>query len=44
VGSGTVRCVRKDDGPIAIGSTWANTSKLAGISTELTYTLDELRD
>ncbi len=25
-----------------IGSTWQNTSKIAGISTELTYTLKEL--
>jgi hypothetical protein len=38
---GTVRCVRDDQGPVRIGSTWHNTSKIAGISTELTYTLRE---
>ena len=41
---GTVRCVRNDDGPVRIGSSWHNTSKIAGISTELTYTLQELSD
>ena len=41
---GTVRCVRNDDGPVKIGSSWHNTSKIAGISTELTYTLQELSD
>lgn len=41
---GTVRCVREDDGPVRIGSTWHNTSKLAGISTELTYTLEQLSE
>ncbi len=41
---GTVRCVRNDDGPVAIGSSWHNTSKIAGISTELTYTLEQLTD
>jgi hypothetical protein len=39
---GTVRCVRNDDGPVRIGSSWQNTSKIAGISTELTYTLEQL--
>ena len=39
---GTERCVRTDDGPIRVGSTWHNTSKIAGVTTELTYTLDEL--
>ena len=39
---GTVRCVREDEGAVRIGSTWHNTSKLAGISTELTYTLTQL--
>jgi hypothetical protein len=37
-----VRCVRNDDGPVRIGSSWQNTSKIAGISTELTYTLEQL--
>jgi carbon monoxide dehydrogenase subunit G len=41
---GTVRCVRNQDGPVAVGATWHNTSKIAGISTELTYTLEELTD
>jgi carbon monoxide dehydrogenase subunit G len=39
---GTVRCVRRDDGPVAVGASWQNTSKIAGISTELTYTLEQL--
>jgi carbon monoxide dehydrogenase subunit G len=41
---GTVRCVRNDVGPVAVGSSWQNTSKIAGISTDLTYTLEELSD
>ena len=41
---GTVHCVRNGDGPVAVGSSWHNTSKIAGISTELTYTLEELTD
>jgi carbon monoxide dehydrogenase subunit G len=41
---GTVRCVRDDDGPVAVGASWHNTSKIAGISTELTYTLEQLTD
>jgi hypothetical protein len=41
---GTVRCVRTDDGPVVVGSTWHNTSKIAGISTDLTYTLEQLTD
>ncbi len=39
---GTVRCVRSDEGPVVVGSSWQNTSKIAGISTELTYTLEQL--
>jgi carbon monoxide dehydrogenase subunit G len=39
---GTQSCERTDSGPIRIGATWHNTSKIAGISTELTYTLEEL--
>jgi carbon monoxide dehydrogenase subunit G len=40
---GTETCVRTDGpGPVAVGSTWHNTSKLAGSTTELTYTLTEL--
>ena len=41
---GTVRCVRADDGPVTVGSSWHNTSKIAGISTELTYTLEQLTE
>lgn len=41
---GTVRCVRTDSGPVAIGSSWQNTSKIAGVSTELVYTLEKLTD
>lgn len=41
---GTVRCVRIGDGPVRVGSKWRNTSKIAGISTELTYTLEQLTD
>jgi carbon monoxide dehydrogenase subunit G len=38
----TVRCTRIDSGPIAVGSTWHNVSRVAGVDTELTYTLTEL--
>ncbi len=41
---GTVRCVRNDQGPVAVGSSWQNTSKIVGISTDLTYTLEQLSD
>lgn len=36
---GTVSCTRNDSGPVRVGSTWHNVSKIAGISTELTYEL-----
>jgi carbon monoxide dehydrogenase subunit G len=39
---GTESCTRNDDGPVRVGSTWHNVSKIAGVSTELTYTLEEL--
>ncbi len=39
---GTVRCVPVGDGPVAVGSAWHNTSRILGISTELTYTLEQL--
>ncbi|MFD5830932.1 SRPBCC family protein [Lentzea sp. NPDC060358] len=39
---GTERCTREDAGPVRVGSSWHNTSKIAGISTELTYTLEQL--
>ncbi len=41
---GTVTCTRQDEGPVRVGSSWHNESKLAGISTELIYTLEELTD
>lgn len=39
---GTQSCTRLDSGPVAVGSRWHNTSKIAGVSTELTYELTEL--
>jgi len=39
---GTESCTRIDSGPIAVGSSWHNVSKIAGVSTELTYTLEQL--
>lgn len=39
---GTERCTRNDSGPIAVGSTFHNVSEIAGVSTELTYTLEKL--
>jgi len=41
---GTRRCTRLDSGPIRVGSRWRNQSRIAGISTELTYELSELTD
>ena len=41
---GTESCSRNDSGPITVGSNWHNVSKIAGVSTELTYTLEELTD
>lgn len=40
---GTESCTRLDDGEIGVGSQWHNTSKIAGVSTELVYELTELR-
>jgi carbon monoxide dehydrogenase subunit G len=39
---GTVECTRADDGPVAVGSTWNNTSKVLGLTAHLTYRLDRL--
>jgi carbon monoxide dehydrogenase subunit G len=39
---GTERCTRNDTGPIVVGSTFHNESKIAGVGTELTYTLEKL--
>lgn len=41
---GTESCDRIDAGPVQVGSTWHNVSKIAGVSTELLYTLQELSD
>ena len=41
---GTESCTRNDSGPVRVGSTWHNVSKIAGVSTELTYELTELTD
>ena len=41
---GTERCTRNDSGEIGVGSSFHNVSKLAGISTELTYTIERLTE
>lgn len=41
---GTQKCERLDEGPIKVGSQWHNVSKIAGITAELTYTLDQRTD
>lgn len=41
---GTEKCDRLDQGPVTVGSRWRNTSKIAGVSTELEYELRELTD
>jgi carbon monoxide dehydrogenase subunit G len=41
---GTVRCTRTDSGPVKVGSSWHNVSKIVGVTTELSYTLKELTD
>lgn len=39
---GTVTCVRRGSGPVAVGAGWHNTSKILGVETELDYTLEHL--
>lgn len=39
---GTESCTRTDTGPVTVGSTWHNVSKIAGVSTELDYRLESL--
>jgi carbon monoxide dehydrogenase subunit G len=39
---GTEQCTRDDSGPVRVGSSWHNKSKIAGVSTELVYTLEEV--
>lgn len=41
---GTETCTRTDAGPVVVGATWHSVSKIAGVTTELTYTLDQLTD
>ncbi len=41
---GTQSCERVDLGPVSVGATWHNESKILGIGTELTYTLEQLAD
>jgi carbon monoxide dehydrogenase subunit G len=39
---GTVSCTQESPGDIRVGTRWHNRSKIAGVSTELTYTLQTL--
>jgi carbon monoxide dehydrogenase subunit G len=39
---GTQSCTRTDSGPIAVGSTWHNESKILGVEAKLTYRLNRL--
>jgi carbon monoxide dehydrogenase subunit G len=39
---GTQSCVRNGEGPIEVGATWHNVSKIVGVKAELTYTLNTL--
>ncbi|WP_027346451.1 SRPBCC family protein [Hamadaea tsunoensis] len=39
---GTVRCTKVSAGPVQVGSTWTNVSKVLGRQTELTYRLTRL--
>jgi carbon monoxide dehydrogenase subunit G len=41
---GTQTCTRNDEGPVAVGASWHNTSKILGVKAELTYTLEKLTD
>lgn len=41
---GTEECTRIGAGPVEVGAQWHNKSKIAGVSTELTYTLEKLTD
>ena len=39
---GTESCTRNGTGPIEVGATWHNVSKIVGVKAELTYTLKSL--
>jgi carbon monoxide dehydrogenase subunit G len=38
---GTISCTRVGDGPVAVGTSWRNVSKVGGYKAELTYTLEK---
>lgn len=39
---GTESCTQESPGEVRVGTRWHNVSKIAGVTTELTYTLEEL--
>ncbi len=39
---GTQSCTQNGSGPVEVGTTWHNVSKVAGLTTELEYELTEL--
>jgi carbon monoxide dehydrogenase subunit G len=39
---GTVSCTRSDTGPVTVGASWRNVSKVAGTTAKLDYTLRQL--
>ncbi|MET0451742.1 MAG: SRPBCC family protein [Mycobacterium sp.] len=39
---GTESCTREGSGPIDVGASWRNVSKIFGVTAKLTYTLDKL--
>ena len=39
---GTQSCTQEGSGPVEVGTTWHNVSKIAGFTTELTYELVEV--
>jgi carbon monoxide dehydrogenase subunit G len=39
---GTQSCTRNGSGPVEVGATWRNVSKIVGVEAELTYTLKTL--
>ena len=41
---GTQSCERVDSGPIVVGASWHNVSKIFGVTAELAYKLEELSD
>jgi carbon monoxide dehydrogenase subunit G len=41
---GTQTCTQNGGGPVQVGTTWHNVSKIAGVKAELEYELTELTD